>query len=51
MGPAGPTGLDYGAIDPVLRLHGVKKRERRDLFEALRIMESAVLDVMRERAK
>lgn len=44
----GPTGLDYSALDSVMRLRGVRKRDRADAFEAIRIMEGAALDVMRK---
>lgn len=45
----GPTGLDYSALGAVMRLRGVKKRDRADTFEAIRIMESEALDVMRKK--
>lgn len=45
----GPTGLDYSALESTLRLRGVRKRDRADVFEAVRIMESAALAVMREK--
>lgn len=48
-GPMGPTGLDYCALELVLRLHGIRKRDRADIFEAVRIMESAALAAMRDR--
>lgn len=48
-GPIGPTGLDYCAIDPVMRLRGIEKRDRADVFEAVRIMEGAALAAMRDR--
>lgn len=49
-GMNGPTGLDYGAIEPVLRLRGVASDQWSSIFDALRIMESEALDVMREGA-
>jgi hypothetical protein len=48
MGPAGPTGLDYPAMESLLRLHDVEKRLRRDIVESVRIMEAEALKVMRE---
>ncbi|MEX3951976.1 DUF1799 domain-containing protein [Paraburkholderia sp. EG287B] len=40
------TGIDYGAIDPVFRLLGVARKRRAAVFEKLRVMEEAALDVM-----
>lgn len=48
MGPSGPTGLDYVALESVLRMHEVPKRDRRDVLESVRILESEALRVMRE---
>ncbi|RJG10913.1 hypothetical protein D3879_14625 [Pseudomonas cavernicola] len=49
VGMAGATGLDYGVLNDVMRLHGIKKRGRDDVFAAVRIMESAALKVMHEK--
>lgn len=52
MGMAGPTGFDYGALPAVLELHAVKKKQRRDVFEALRVLEDETLTIWaREREK
>ncbi|TCL26812.1 uncharacterized protein DUF1799 [Azotobacter chroococcum] len=51
VGMSGPVGLDYSALEPVMRLQGVKKRARQDVFAAVRIMEAEALRVMREQAK
>lgn len=40
------TGLDYSAVEPVMRLMRVKPRRRAALFEQLQVMEQAVLDVV-----
>lgn len=49
VGANGATGLDYTALEAVMRLHGIKRRERDDVFAAARIMESAALAAMREK--
>jgi len=46
-GMSGPTGLDYTALDPVMRLQGIKKRDRQEVFAGVRVMEIAALEVMR----
>lgn len=43
------TGLDYSAVESVLRMLGVKNR--RDIFEDLRSMELAVLAKINESEK
>lgn len=48
-GMNGATGLDYAALEPVMRLQGVQKRERAEVFEAVRLMEGEALAVMRDR--
>jgi hypothetical protein len=46
MGPAGPVGLDYNVLPWAMRLCGVKKTDRADVFEDVRVMERAALDEM-----
>jgi hypothetical protein len=46
-GMAGPTGLDYTAIEPTLRLTRVPRSEWPHVFEDLRTMEDAALAQMR----
>jgi hypothetical protein len=46
-GMSGPTGLDYTALEPVMRLQGIKKRDRQEVFAGVRVMEIAALEVMR----
>lgn len=48
-GMSGATGLDYGVLRDVMGLHGIKKRDRSDVFAAVRIMEGAALKVMHEK--
>lgn len=45
-GVSGATGLDYVALEPVMRLQGIPKAERNSTFEDVRVMEMAALDVM-----
>lgn len=40
------TGLDYSALEPVLRLLDVKRRRRAALFQQIRVMEEAALEVL-----
>ena len=40
------TGLDYSAIEPVMKLTGVKPKRRAAIFEKVRIMEEAALDAL-----
>lgn len=47
MGPSGPTGLDYAALEPALRLMDVPAADWRDLFEDVQTMERAALEEMR----
>lgn len=51
VGFAGPVGLDYTAIEPVLRLMVIPKSQRSALFEDLQIMELEALDQMRTTAE
>lgn len=46
----GRTGLDYGSIPITLRLIGTPRSEWREIFAALRIMESAALEEMHKDA-
>lgn len=51
VGFAGPVGIDYTAIEPVLRLRGVKRQEWRRLFDDLQVMETEALTVFKEQAE
>jgi len=46
---AGLIGLDYGAVEWLLRLYGVE--DPRSVLEDLQIMEAAVLSVVAKRGK
>lgn len=43
-------GLDYGSIEPVLRLEGVPAADWRQVFQDLRVMERAALPLLNERS-
>ena len=49
VGMAGPIGLDYGAVNWLLRLYEVD--DPRSVLEDLQTMEAAVLMTMSKRAK
>jgi hypothetical protein len=48
-GMSGATGLDYNALEPVMRLQGIKKRDQTEVFAGVRVMEIAALEVMRSK--
>ncbi len=43
VGPGGPVGLDYAALPTVLRLIGLRRRDAREAFEGLQVMEGEAL--------
>lgn len=43
VGMAGATGLDYSAMESVLRLTGTPRADWPDVFDDVRLMEGAVL--------
>lgn len=45
-GMGGATGLDYNAIIPTLRLMNVPRADWPDVFDDLRVMESAAMTAM-----
>jgi hypothetical protein len=48
VGAAGATGLDYSALPAVFRLMGVQRSRWTPIWDALRVMERAALEVMHE---
>lgn len=48
-GMAGATGLDYGALPAVLRLTAVPRAQWPEVFESIRVLEDAALEVMRRK--
>jgi hypothetical protein len=47
VGPGGAVGLNYPSLETTMRLLGVPKRERADVFEQVRVMEDAALAQIR----
>lgn len=47
-GMGGATGLDYGVLPDVMSLRGVRKAERPEVFDWVRLMEGEALSQMRE---
>lgn len=44
VGMSGATGLDYAVLPSVLRLLEVPRKQWRDLFDDLRVMEESALE-------
>ena len=51
VGMGGATGLDYSAVAAVMDIQGVKPKKRAKMFEYIRIMEAAVLEIWAENKK
>ena len=51
VGMGGATGLDYSAVAAVMDIQGVKAKKRAKMFEHIRIMEAAVLEIWAENKK
>lgn len=51
VGMAGATGLDYAAMPVVMDMVGVRRKNRPDVFESVRIMEEEALTTWAERKK
>jgi Phage related hypothetical protein (DUF1799) len=50
-GPSGPTGLSYVSLTAVWSLLGIKKKNRKQIFLDLQVMEDAALGKIRENQK
>lgn len=48
VGMAGPTGLDYPGVECVLRMQGLRGRQRTDTFAQLQVMEQACLNAWQD---
>lgn len=46
VGFSGPTGLDYGVLPLVFRSLGIDEERQPDVFDGVRVMESAALSLM-----
>ena len=49
VGTNGATGLDYAALPAVMDLCGVRRKQRPDVFWALRVMEGESLKMFSEK--
>ena len=50
ISPTGqPIGINYGSLESTMKMTSVKKKKRASLFMDVRMMESAALDVFREK--
>ena len=47
-GPAGAVGLDYTVLPLLFRMREIRSTDRAEMFDGIRIMESAALGAMRE---
>lgn len=47
-GPGGLVGLDYGILPLVFRMREIPRDDRPELFDGIRVMESAALAAIRE---
>ena len=50
-GVAGATGLDYAGVKAYLDEQGIKKTERREIFDGIQAAESGTLDAWGEQAE
>lgn len=46
VGASGVIGLDYNALETVMKLQGVKKKQRKTIFNEVQVMEVAALEVI-----
>jgi hypothetical protein len=49
IGMNGVTGLDYGVLQPVMRMIGVPRKDWSDVFAGIRTMEDAALTEMHKK--
>jgi hypothetical protein len=49
IGMSGPTGLDYAVLPGVMEMIGIGRKDRRDVFDGVRVMESEALKVLSEK--
>lgn len=48
VGTGGASGLDYQVLPTVLRIFDIKRKQWRDIFDCIRIMEMEAMRAMRE---
>ena len=49
VGPGGIVGLDYQALDAVMKFRGITGEEMSQRFDDIQIMESAAIELIRSR--
>lgn len=49
VGPGGVVGLDYNALDAVMKFRGIADDEISQRFDDIQIMESAAIELIRSR--
>lgn len=49
VGPAGPYGFDYSALQTVYKSLSIASKKRPDVFEDIRVMEAAAIKEMRRK--
>jgi hypothetical protein len=49
MGMAGPVGIDYNVLPSVFTLNGIPETEWPELFQSIRVMESAALAMLHQK--
>lgn len=50
-GATGATGLDYTALESIMRMLGIKRKDMGEVLEDVRVLEDIALDTMRKNAK
>ena len=50
-GTAGATGLDYTALEAIMRMLGIKRKDMGEVLEDVRVLEDIALDTMRKNQK
>jgi hypothetical protein len=48
IGMNGVTGLDYSALEPVMRMMGVSRKKWPEVFQDIGIMEGAAMETIRK---
>lgn len=49
MGSAAYTGLDYAGVEALMNGHGIKRKHRPELWDALQVMEAVALEIKNKR--
>lgn len=46
VGMSGASGLDYSALPIVMKIEDVRKKDRRDVFDCVQVLERAALGII-----